>query len=99
MKYPKIYKYLISTHYMIKKDLKETQKGFKDKPRAETVTVKGTLTQNQREVVQKLIGILGSNEQDVVGKILTLWLYNEGFLNTKKQNDSKTKNKNEVSQQ
>jgi RNA-binding protein YhbY len=57
---------------MIKKDLK--------RPKAETVTIKGTVTKDQREIIQKLIGLLGSNEQDVIGKILTLWLYNEGFL-------------------
>ena len=66
----------------MKKDLKR----FK----AETTTVKGTITQAQREVVKKLIGLLGSNEQDVIGKIITLWLYNEGFLNKErgKKNES-----------
>jgi len=57
---------------MPKKDLKRI--------RSETTVVKGTVTSNQREVISSLIGILGSNEQDVVGKIITLWLYNEGFL-------------------
>jgi hypothetical protein len=51
--------------------------------KVDTVVVKGTLTENQRQALQKLIGVLGSNEQDVVGKILTLWLYNEGFLKVK----------------
>jgi len=65
---------------MTKKDPIKTEKGLK-KPRAETIIVKGTITKNQRKILQKLIGVIGSNEQDVVGKILTLWLYNEGFLN------------------
>ncbi len=69
---------------MPKKDIKNTQIGLKDKPKAETVIVKGTITRDQRELLQKLIGTIGSNEQDVVGKILTLWLYNEGFLKMKK---------------
>jgi hypothetical protein len=69
---------------MPKKELKSTKKSLIDKPRAETVIVKGTITQNQRNVLQKLIGIIGSNEQDVIGKILTLWLYNEGFLSPNK---------------
>lgn len=50
------------------------------KVRSETTVVKGTVTTNQKEAITNLVGILGSNEQDVVGKILTLWLYNEGFL-------------------
>ena len=79
-----IYKSLNSTYFMPKKDLKSSQIGIKEKPKAETVTVKGTLTKSQRELIQKLIGVIGSNEQDVVGKILTLWLYNEGFLKIKK---------------
>ncbi|MGV8151843.1 MAG: hypothetical protein ACP5OG_02085 [Candidatus Nanoarchaeia archaeon] len=62
---------------MPKKDLNKTK--------AETIVVKGTITKNQKEAIQKLIGVLGSNEQDVVGKIIVLWLYNEGFL--KKQNN------------
>ena len=57
---------------MLKKDLKRSK--------AETVVVKGTITTEQKKTIQDLVGILGSNEQDVVGKILTLWLYNEGFL-------------------
>lgn len=60
---------------MPKKDL--------NKVRSETSVVKGTITTNQKEAIASLVGILGSNEQDVVGKILTLWLYNEGFLKTK----------------
>jgi hypothetical protein len=57
---------------MPKKDLKRS--------RAETAVVKGTITSDQRNIIGELVGVLGSNEQDVVGKILTLWLYNEGFL-------------------
>ena len=79
----KLYKDLNSTYIIMKKDLKSTYKGFKERPRAETVIVKGTVTKNQRLVLQNLIGVLGSNEQDVIGKILTLWLYNEGLLKTK----------------
>ncbi len=68
----KLYKVLFGTHIMPKKDL--------NKSRAETVVVKGTITAKQKSVISELIGVLGSNEQDVIGKILTLWLYNEGFL-------------------
>jgi hypothetical protein len=57
---------------MPKKDLNET--------RTKSATVKGTIPLNQKEAIKKLIGIIGSNEQDVVGKIITLWLYNEGYL-------------------
>ena len=71
-KYKKLYKVLFITFIMPKKYLNKTK--------AKTVTVKGTITTEQKEVIKKLIGILGSNEQDVIGKILTLWLYNEGFL-------------------
>jgi len=74
---------------MPKKELKETKKGLEDKPKARTVIVKGTITNDQRLILQKLVGVIGSNEQDVVGKILTLWLYNEGFLKVKKLNSNK----------
>jgi hypothetical protein len=58
---------------MPKKDLNSTK--------TKSATVKGTIPLNQKEIIKKLIGIVGNNEQDVVGKILTLWLYNEGYLN------------------
>ncbi len=74
---------------MTKKELDSTEKGPKEKPKAKTVTVKGTITNNQRKIIRKLIGTIGSNEQDVIGKILTLWLYNEGFLNIKKESGKK----------
>jgi len=70
---------------MIRKDLISTKKGL-NKPKAETIIVKGTVTREQQEVLQKFIGVIGSNEQDVVGKILTLWLYNEGYIKVKKIN-------------
>jgi hypothetical protein len=60
---------------MPKKDLNETK--------SKSATVKGTIPLNQKEAIRKLIGIIGSNEQDVVGKIITLWLYNEGYLTNK----------------
>jgi hypothetical protein len=66
---------------MPKKDLNSTK--------TKSATVKGTIPLNQKEVIKKLIGIVGNNEQDVVGKILTLWLYNEGYLN--QNNNKKTK--------
>lgn len=78
-----IYKYLISTYLMPKRVLDNNHL----RPKAKTITVKGTVTTDQREILQKLVGIIGSNEQDVVGKILTLWLYNEGFLKPKKGGD------------
>ena len=62
---------------MPNKDLKNTYKGTNEK---RTTTIKATITQKQREVIKKLIGLIGSNEQDVIGNIITLWLYNEGFL-------------------
>lgn len=61
---------------MPKKDLNETK--------SKSATVKGTIPFNQKEAIRKLIGIIGSNEQDVVGKIITLWLYNEGYLSSNK---------------
>ena len=66
---------------MPKKDLKRLK--------AETTVVKGTVTVNQKDAISNLVGILGSNEQDVVGKILTLWLYNEGFLDEGKGKNKK----------
>lgn len=57
---------------MPKKDLNKSNK--------KSSVVKGTITENQKKAIQKLVGIIGNNEQDVVGKIITLWLYNEGFL-------------------
>ena len=69
---------------MPKKELNKKYLGF-EKKKAETSTVKGTITANQRKILQQFIGILGSNEQDVVGKILTLWLYNEGHLDLNKK--------------
>jgi hypothetical protein len=52
-----------------------------NKTKSKSVIVKGTITDSQKKAIQNLIGLLGNNEQDVVGKIITLWLYNEGFLN------------------
>ena len=65
--------------------MNKTKKRIDEKLKAETSTVKGTITKNQREILKQFIGILGSNEQDVIGKILTLWMYNEGYLNLKKE--------------
>lgn len=61
---------------MTKNDLKQT--------RTKSVTIKCTITERQSKVIGELVGILGNNEQDVVGKILTLWLYNEGYLSNNK---------------
>jgi len=69
---------------MPKKYSKNTKKSSEERAKAETVIVKGTITKDQRELIKKLVGVIGSNEQDVIGKILTLWLYNEGFLKIKK---------------
>jgi len=68
---------------MTKKGQKKTE--LRPKIKAETITVKGTITQDQRKIISNLIGYLGSNEQDVIGKILTLWLYNEGYLFAKRR--------------
>jgi hypothetical protein len=62
---------------MPKRDLNESKH--------KSATVKGTITLNQKEAIKKLIGVIGNNEQDVVGKIITLWLYNEGYLNKNKK--------------
>ena len=59
--------------------------------KSETSTVRGTVTIEQKNIIQKLIGVLGSNEQDVVSKILTLWIYNEGFLNPRLKNPKNQK--------
>ncbi len=88
-KHTNIYKALNNTYYMPKKDFKDTKRGPKEKTKAETVIVKGTITLNQRQTLRKLIGVLGSNEQDVIGKILTIWLYNEGFLRTDNSKSNK----------
>lgn len=69
---------------MPKKALKSTKIEPKEKPKAKTTIIKGTITVNQKKILQNFIGIIGSNEQDVVGKIITLWLYNEGYLTDKK---------------
>ncbi len=63
---------------MPKRDLNKTKKKIKKK--TETVVVKGTVTKEQKKVIKSLVGSIGSNEQDVVGKIITIWLYNEGML-------------------
>jgi hypothetical protein len=65
--------------------------GDRKRTKSETKVVKGTITANQKEAIRGLVGILGSNEQDVVGKIITLWLYNEGFLKTNKDKEKKKK--------
>jgi len=77
---------------MLKKELNNTEKGPNNKHKAQTVTIKGTITNNQRKIIRKLIGTIGSNEQDVIGKILTLWLYNEGFLKINKNTGITQKN-------
>lgn len=61
---------------MPKKNLNKAKKGLQ----AKTEIVRGTVTKEQKKVLKGLIGALGSNEQDVVGKILTIWLYTEGHL-------------------
>ena len=69
---------------------KKGQKSTKKRPKEKTVPVKGTITKTQRDVIRSLVGTLGSNQQDVIGKIIVLWLYNEGFLKekTKKEGDN-----------
>jgi hypothetical protein len=46
-------------------------------PTSPTTTVKGTVTLEQLKAIDALVGKLGSNRQDVVGKMLTMWLYAE----------------------
>lgn len=55
----------------------------------ESVVVKGTVTSKQAEALDKLVGVLGSNRQDVVGKILTIWMYNEGLVKAGKKDAQK----------
>lgn len=59
-----------------------------NKNKVETAVVRGTVTARQKDIIQSLIGVLGSNEQDVVSKIITLWLYNEGYLKKKNSEGS-----------
>lgn len=73
---------------MIKRGQNKTKIGPKS-PKAETTVVKSTITVEQREIIQNFIGVLGSNEQDVVSKIITLWLYNEGYLTDRKKGGKK----------
>ncbi len=63
-----------------------------EKIKSKTTTVRATVTLEQKNIIEKLIGVLGSNEQDVVSKILTLWIYNEGFLKSKFNTNSKPTN-------
>ena len=45
-----------------------------------TTIAKGTVTEQQASALDSLIGTIGSNRQDVVGKIITMWLYNDGII-------------------
>jgi len=74
---------------MPKKVSKSTKIGPDEKRKAKTTIIKGTITLDQKKILQNFIGIIGSNEQDVVGKIITLWLYNEGYLTDKKRSRKK----------
>lgn len=85
----KFYKDLNSTYRMPKRDLIKSELGLNIKKKVKTSTVKGTITVEQRKILQNFIGIIGSNEQDVVGKILTLWMYNEGYLDVGKKGSLK----------
>ena len=58
---------------------------------SKTTVVKGTVTVEQANAIDKLIGPLGSNRQDVVGKILTIWLYNEGTIKEISKSPPKSK--------
>jgi hypothetical protein len=51
-----------------------------EKKQAKTTVVKGTVTEEQAKALDSLIGTIGSNRQDVVGKIITIWLYNEKIM-------------------
>lgn len=73
---------------MPKKEVNKSILNSDEKKKAETSIVKGTITLDQRKILQKFIGVIGSNEQDVVGKIITLWLYNEGHLDINKKDKS-----------
>lgn len=46
----------------------------------DTVTVKATLTKYQAEVIEELEGVIGSNPQDTVAKIVLMWLHQQGLL-------------------
>ena len=47
---------------------------------AKTEVIKGTVTLEQKRALLSLVGPIGSNLQDVVGKILTMWLYEQNHL-------------------
>ena len=70
---------------MPKKENNRSKLSLDKKRKVQTSIVKGTITQEQKKILQNFIGIIGSNEQDVVGKILTLWMYNEGYLKENKK--------------
>jgi len=61
--------------------------------KSETAIVKGTLTKELAKSLDSLIGPWGSNRQDVVAKILTTWLYNEGYVKELRDKKSPTKTK------
>ncbi len=85
LKIGNLYKVWLSYFIMPKKDLNSSK--------TKSATVKGTIPLNQKEIIKRLIGIVGNNEQDVVGKIITLWLYNEGYLSQNKMRREKWRKK------
>lgn len=70
-----------STYLMTKKDL--------NKSRTKSVVLKCTISEEQERIIENLVGLIGNNKQDVAGKILTLWLYNEGYLKAGDKKDDK----------
>ncbi len=66
---------------MTKKDL--------NKSKTKSVVLKCTIAESQEKIIENLVGLIGNNKQDVAGKIITLWLYNEGYLKTGENKNEK----------
>ncbi len=65
------------------------KKKGQNKSNLKSVILKCTITEEQEKVIKNLIGLLGTNKQDVAGKIITLWLYQEGYLKLKNKKKKK----------
>jgi len=64
--------------------------GGKAKEGKKGVLVNATIPQEQYEVIKKLEGIMGTNENGVVSNIINMWLYSqEWFLDIIKQQTRK----------
>jgi len=48
-----------------------------------TIIVKTTLPANQAKIIRRMIGTIGTNQSDVVGKIILMWLTEHGYIGKK----------------